>query len=566
MRIESALGSTLCLATMAAICLVCEGCSSASSNPATQAANTGGSTSSQGTAGIAGRTSIGGTTGTGGTTNTGGVPQSGGAIGFGGSSNLGGTSSAGGMLATGGANGTGSGVSTGGATGGGGSSRTGGTNGTGGTRAGTGGSAFGGAAIGGAAIGGAATGGTALGGAATGGAATGGRTATSTGGDTAAGGKSGTGGSGCATCVGGSTGVGGGTSTCPTVSDFDTWPSGQAPTDIGPLAVTSFKSHTGDAYSGAGYAWTFTYFGSLQFSKLTSDTTNNSYLISHFDCSQQGPDNSSTATVDDRAFGDLPLEIFLENQSAQCKTLGMARADTQWAKTNSDGITADARYWADDMYMITGLQVFGYRATKDLKYVNRSAQAMQIYFTKLQQSNGLFWHTQNSHAHWGRANGWVASGMTELLLELPAGTARDAVMAGYKKQMDGLLPLQITSGNDAGFWRQVLDLATTASYAERSCTAMFTYALVTGIKNGWLNDPKYVAAARNGWLALSKDAKGTGQLTNVCPGTGEASAGTLATQQKFYTDRTPGTNDMHGQAPLLWAATALLRKDCPGLR
>ena len=551
MRIANALRSTLCLATTAAFCIVSQGCSNASSNPVTRAADTGGSASSQATAGTAGTTFVSGTISTGGSANTGGMTPSGGAIGVGGTSSVGGASNAGGTPGTGGTNGTGSGLSAGGTASGGGSFRTGGTTGSGGTNAGTGGSAFGGAAIGGAS---------------TGGAATGGRTAASTGGDTAAGGKSGTGGSGCATCVGGSTGVGGGTSACPTVSDFDTWPSGQAPTDIGALAVTSFKPHTGDAYSGAGYAWTFAYFGSLQFSKLTSDTTNNSYLISHFDCSQQGPDNSSTATVDDRAFGDLPLEIFLENQSAQCKTLGMARADTQWAKTNSDGITADARYWADDMYMITGLQVFGYRATKDLKYVNRSAQAMQIYFTKLQQSNGLFWHTQNSHAHWGRANGWVASGMTELLLELSPGTTRDAVMAGYKKQMDGLLPLQITSGNDAGFWRQVLDLATTASYAERSCTAMFTYALVTGIKNGWLNDPKYVAAARNGWLALSKDANGTGQLTNVCPGTGEASAGTLATQQKFYTDRTPGTNDMHGQAPLLWAATALLRKDCPGLR
>ena len=360
--------------------------------------------------------------------------------------------------------------------------------------------------------------------------------------------------------------AGGSSGTCPTVSDFDTWPSGQAPADIGSLAVASFEPHTGDAYSGTGYAWTFAYFGSLQFTKLTGDTTNNSYLISDFDCSQQGPDNSSTATVDDRAFGDLPLEIFLENQNAQCKTLGMARADTQWAMTNADDITADARYWADDMYMITGLQVLGYRATKDAMYITRSAQAIQIYFTELQQSNGLFWHTRNSHVFWGRANGWVASGLTDLLLQIPSGAERDAVMAGYRKQIDGLLPLQINSGSDAGFWRQVLDLATAESYAERSCTAMFTYALVTGIKNGWLSDAKYITAARNGWLALSEDAKGTGQLTNVCPGTGEAPAGDIASQQKFYTDSTPGTDDMHGQAPLLWAATALLRNDCPGLR
>jgi unsaturated rhamnogalacturonyl hydrolase len=350
---------------------------------------------------------------------------------------------------------------------------------------------------------------------------------------------------------------------CPSV-DFGTSPSGKAPADIGKLAVTNFKSHTGDAYSGAGYAWTFAYFGSLQFSQLTGNTTDNDYLVSHFDCSQAGPSNGTSASVDDRAFGDLPLEIYLEKQTAACKTLGLARADAQWANTTSDGITKDARYWIDDMYMITGLQVFAYRATKDSKYLDRAAKTMQAYLAALQQSDGLFWHTRDAKAYWGRANGWVASGMTELLLELPAGTTRDAIMAGYKKQMDGLLPLQIASGTDAGCWRQVLNR--TEASAESSCTAMFTFALVTGIKNGWLTDAKYTTAARNGWTALGSKTNSTGMLAKVCPGTGSAPSGDLASQQKFYMDIALGSNDQHGQAPLLWTATALLRPDCPGLR
>ena len=413
---------------------------------------------------------------------------------------------------------------------------------------GTGGSASGGEATGGAgtASGGRATGGVATGGTATGGGASGGK---ATGGTTS----------------GGATGTGGaGTGTCPAVSEFGTWPSGKGPADIGKLAVNNFKSHTGDAYGGAGYAWTFAYFGSLQFTKLTGDTTNNDYLVSHFDCNQAGPNNATNATVDDRAFGDLPLEIYVERQSAACKTLGMARADAQWASTTSDGITTDARYWIDDMYMITGLQVFAYRATKDSKYLDRAAKTMQAYFTALQQQDGLFWHTRQSKAYWGRANGWVASGMTELLLELPAGTTRDAIMAGYRKQMDGLLPLQIASGADAGCWRQVLNRSD--ANAESSCTAMFTFALVTGIKNAWLTDAKYVTAARNGWIALGNKTSSSGMLDRVCPGTGQAAAGDLASQQKFYMDITLGSNDQHGQAPLLWAATALLRADCPGKR
>jgi hypothetical protein len=52
----------------------------------------------------------------------------------------------------------------------------------------------------------------------------------------------------------------------------------------------------------------------------------------------------------------------------------------------------------------------------------------------------------------------------------------------------------------------------------------------------------------------------------VCPGTGAAPSGSLSSQQQFYATIALGSNDMHGQAPLLWSANALLRKDCPGVR
>ena len=71
-------------------------------------------------------------------------------------------------------------------------------------------------------------------------------------------------------------------------------------------------------------------------------------------------------------------------------TLGRNLADQQWAKTTPDGITAEARYWIDDMYMITAVQVQAYRATRDTKYIDRAALTMAAYLDKLQQPNGLF--------------------------------------------------------------------------------------------------------------------------------------------------------------------------------
>jgi hypothetical protein len=366
----------------------------------------------------------------------------------------------------------------------------------------------------------------------------------------------------------GMSGSGGASPTgCVDSSDFTNWPSGKGPADLGPLAVTNFKSHTGDDYSGAGYALAFTWFGAIVFTETTGNTADNKTLITGFEPYATGSktvDNSSSATVDYRAFGTLPLEIYMDNQDDRCKTLGLARADAQWANTADTAITPDARYWSDDMYMITGLQVRAYRATQDAKYLNRSALTLIDYISKLQQSDGMFWHTQQSKAYWGRANGWFVSGMTELLLDLPSGSTRDTIMAGYKKFLDGVLPLQVSGGTDDGMWRQVLDLS--SSPAESSCTAMITFALVNGVRNGWLTDPKYSAAARKGWLAIGNKTNSMGQLDKVCPGTGQAPAGSLSSQQQFYATITLGSNDMHGQAPLLWSANAFLRKDCPGVR
>ena len=290
------------------------------------------------------------------------------------------------------------------------------------------------------------------------------------------------------------------------------------------------------------------------------------YFITQFEPYATGSvtvDNGTSATVDSRAFGDLPLEICQQNMDARCKTIGLARADTQWASPNN-GITKDARYWADDMYMITVLQVEAYRVTKDPMYLTRAATTMLSYQAMLQQTDGLFWHTLTSKAYWGRANGWVAAGAAELLVDLPAGTQRDMVMAGFKKQLDGLLPLQVTGGTDDGMWRQVLNVST--ANPESSCTAMFTFALTTALKNGWISGSNYSMAARRGWLAVANKTNAQGQLDRVCPGTGAAPAGTLASQQQFYTSITLGSNDTHGQAPLLWLSHALLRTDCPGMR
>jgi rhamnogalacturonyl hydrolase YesR len=104
---------------------------------------------------------------------------------------------------------------------------------------------------------------------------------------------------------------------------------------------------------------------------------------------------------------------------------------------------------------------------------------------------------------------------------------------------------------DSGMWRQLID--NPHSWPESSSTAMFTYAFVSGVKNGWLAENTYGPAARKAWIALVGYLTPQGDLREVCVGTGKQA------DVQYYLDRPRVTGDAHGQAPMLWSATALLR-------
>ena len=252
--------------------------------------------------------------------------------------------------------------------------------------------------------------------------------------------------------------------------------------------------------------------------------------------------------VDYRVFGIVPLEIYIQASDPACLLLGKGLADAQWERTTPDGITTEARYWIDDMYMITALQVQAYRATGESNYLDRAARTMKAYLDRLQQPNGLFLHAPDAPFYWSRGNGWVAAGLTEILASLPQNHPDRAwILAAYRRMMAALLKCQ---GAD-GLWRQLLDHPD--AWPESSGTAMFTFALVSGVKHGWLDRKSCAPAARKAWLGLVNLIDAQGNVRNVCEGTPKGF------RAQYYLDRGRRIGDLHGQAPILWAASAFLR-------
>ncbi len=342
------------------------------------------------------------------------------------------------------------------------------------------------------------------------------------------------------------------------VAAFRNWPDGASPQVIGERVAENFiarpfraQSDPTKASSGIIYPEVCAWYGALSVAQLSKDKDLQSRLLLKLDRLMAPPDSSmisQSAHVDYRVFGVVPLETYIQTKNKKCLELGLGFADRQWEQTSADGITAEARYWIDDMFMITALQVQAYRATRDPKYLDRAALTMSAYLDRLQQPNGLFYHALDTPFYWSRGNGWVAAGMTELLRSMPQNHPRRArIMDGYKKMMAELLTYQ---GQD-GLWRQLIDKP--EAWSETSGTAMFTFAMVTGVKSGWLEANTYGKAARAAWLGLVNNLDEDANVADVCAGTNKLN------DLDYYLARPRIQGDLHGQAPILWSAAALMR-------
>lgn len=336
---------------------------------------------------------------------------------------------------------------------------------------------------------------------------------------------------------------------------FGNWPAGASPKEVGKrlaenFAARKFDFETNPRREYVIYPEVCAWYGSLTVAKLIGDHDLQARLIKKFDplLTPEGAKRiSPNAHVDYRVFGVVPLEIYLQTKEKKYLNLGEGLADKQWEKTTPDGITSEARYWVDDMYMIPVLQTQAYRATADPKYLDHAALAMVAYLDKLQQTNGLFYHAPDAPFFWGRGNGWFAAGMAELLCSLPeTHPHRARILDGYRKMMASLLEHQ---GKD-GLWRELLDHP--EAWPETSGSGMFTFALISGVNNGWLDAKIYGDAARKGWVGLVKELNPNGDIREVCEGTNKKN------DLEYYLTRARKVGDLHGQAPMLWSASALL--------
>ena len=98
------------------------------------------------------------------------------------------------------------------------------------------------------------------------------------------------------------------------------------------------------------------------------------------------------------------------------------------------------------------------------------------------------------------------------------------------REFRGHLAALVKYQDPTGMWHQVVDH--TGSYRELSCTCMITFAMIRGVRSGWLDEKTYRPILEKSFQAVLTRIAADGTLVDVCTGTGKQQ------DLRAYLDRT----------------------------
>ena len=165
---------------------------------------------------------------------------------------------------------------------------------------------------------------------------------------------------------------------------------------------------------------------------------------------------------------------------------------------------------------------------------------------------------------WGRAEGWYAMALVDVLDFLPTNhPARPQIIATFQKTCAGIVKWQDAK---SGLWWQVMDQGDRkGNYLEGTASAMFVYGLAKGVNLGYLPRDD-AAAAEKGYDGIVKnliqdDGNGKWSLTQCCSvaGLGFTSSSGRPRDGSFdyYVSEPIVKNDMKGVGPSILAGIEL---------
>ena len=285
--------------------------------------------------------------------------------------------------------------------------------------------------------------------------------------------------------------------------------------------------------------------------------------------------NMDDYNIDKINSGKVLLQLFLITGDSKYKNAADVLREQlrSHPRTKEGGYWHKKRYpwqmWLDGIYMGSPFYArYGamFDETEDFDDVAKQILLIDSYtrdpktglrYHGWDESNQMAWanpETGCSPNFWGRAMGWYAMALVDVLDYLPQ----------YHPQRDKILFIlndllgAVTRYQDAGtgVWYQVMDQgARKGNYLEASASSMFVYALAKAVRMGYVKQD-FLASAQKGYQGILKefirvDDNGLVNLTHICSVAGLGGDPFRDGSYEYYLSEPVVENDLKGVGPFI---------------
>ena len=322
------------------------------------------------------------------------------------------------------------------------------------------------------------------------------------------------------------------------------------------------------------------------YEKLWERTGNEKYLdyIKNYADFMIGEDGSiktykkSDYNIDRVNPGKFLIELYKETGDEKYKLAIEELRDQmrEHPRTSEGGFWHKKRYphqmWLDGLYMASPfLAQYAQEFNEPALYDDVAKQIELVDKYTWNEEKGLYHHgwdesreqrwadpeTGRSPGFWGRAMGWYAMALVDVLDYFPKDhPKRDEILKITQKMADAIVQYQ---DEESGLWWQVLDQGgREGNYLESSASSMFTYFLAKAAKNGYI-DKKYLKDAREGYEGIlenfiREDENGNVSITEVVSVSGLGGDPYRDGTYEYYISEPKRDNDPKAVGPFIMAS------------
>ena len=192
--------------------------------------------------------------------------------------------------------------------------------------------------------------------------------------------------------------------------------------------------------------------------------------------------------------------------------------------------------------------------------------ATGLYYHGWDETRQMLWAdslTGRSANFWGRAMGWYAMALVDVLDDFPESHPdHGALVHLFQDYAEAVVNVQDPV---SGVWYQILDQPTReGNYLESSASSMFVYALLKGVRKGWLDEERFLDRARRGYQGLLDEFVRTGadgllSLTHVVGVGGLGGDNDRDGSYEYYLSEPIVSDDPKGVGPFILASVEMER-------